>query len=434
LQESEVSIRHRDKPVGVETDVIFYQQNGSGILYNYSYGYLDYGTQYVEITDSTARCNPSSPGRYGVKPLDHWSVEVLGSVPGSRPNFGWPGEAFVLHSRPQLRLNRVSLAARGFDNWRFLLPQLDGGTIASLATDARIAFAEQMPQELSIPNFLYEFGETKDLVEGFGDLAVGLLNKLKASGVRKGTDKSLQELTGIGSKGAAGLYLGNEFGVLPLIGDLEKLAGLVTTVFKRIDQLKRTWGKEVKLTKRFGGLMPLPAIRDEVPVNQGGFIEPLASYNGFLYPRFRNTDIEYFGRLTHRLEGLDSVWGKVRAFLAATGFNNPLKVVWETVPFSFVIDWVSNIGNLFDGITAQPFQGQWDVYDVGYTVTQHAVYDLRLEAPAYIGDQSYGKVGTVGVFHKMRRPGFPEPMLTFNLAGLSPKQLSLSMALLRSVY
>jgi len=50
------------------------------------------------------------------------------------------------------------------------------------------------------------------------------------------------------------------------------------------------------------------------------------------------------------------LWGEVQssrlASLNQLGFLNPLTVIWELVPFSFVVDWVIPIGNFLDSITA----------------------------------------------------------------------------------
>jgi hypothetical protein len=47
----------------------------------------------------------------------------------------------------------------------------------------------------------------------------------------------------------------------------------------------------------------------------------------------------------------------LQAFLAQTGFTNPVNLAWELLPFSFVVDWFLPIGpylealSAFDGLT-----------------------------------------------------------------------------------
>lgn len=44
------------------------------------------------------------------------------------------------------------------------------------------------------------------------------------------------------------------------------------------------------------------------------------------------------------LDGLDHT-------LDQFGLNNPLSILWETVPFSFVVDWFANVGQVLDSLT-----------------------------------------------------------------------------------
>ncbi len=42
----------------------------------------------------------------------------------------------------------------------------------------------------------------------------------------------------------------------------------------------------------------------------------------------------------------------IRSFLAQTGFTNPINLVWEILPFSFVVDWFLPIGTYLEGFSA----------------------------------------------------------------------------------
>ena len=42
----------------------------------------------------------------------------------------------------------------------------------------------------------------------------------------------------------------------------------------------------------------------------------------------------------------------LKAFLAQTGFTNPINLVWEILPFSFVADWFLSIGTFLEAFTA----------------------------------------------------------------------------------
>jgi hypothetical protein len=43
---------------------------------------------------------------------------------------------------------------------------------------------------------------------------------------------------------------------------------------------------------------------------------------------------------------------KLKAFLAQTGFTNPVNLVWEIIPFSFVVDWFIPIGPYLETLSS----------------------------------------------------------------------------------
>lgn len=46
------------------------------------------------------------------------------------------------------------------------------------------------------------------------------------------------------------------------------------------------------------------------------------------------------------------IGNQLRAFLAQTGFSNPINLAWEVLPWSFVVDWFLPIGPYLEAITA----------------------------------------------------------------------------------
>lgn len=244
---------------------------------------------------------------------------------------------------------------------------------------------------------------------------------------KNGKKEGVKVRPGLSAEGVSGSYLAWEFGGAPFIGDLEKLAGLVGAIQKRIQELKDSWGKETRLKYVRKDVVSIPFIRDWVSLGYNYPICPMGNYE--IYQRWHRTDVRFTARLTQFLEGLDTLGGYLRVLAAATGFNNPLKVVWETIPFSFVVDWVFNVSKLFEAVTAQPLQGLWNVYDVCYTVVDSSEYLIRCR-DIQQGNLYGGTVGSLRLSRKRRGVGFPEFALNLDFASMSPKQLALTMALL----
>lgn len=358
------------------------------------------GAKFSEMHDFVGHNLPSKNGRFGVKPMDRFTIDVSGNYTGTRSNWPWDvGIQYVELLSPGTALTVLDNQLGAAQD---LLPTLTDVELSSLASEARTQFVDQMPQQLSVPNFAYEFGEVAGLAKGLLTFA----ERLSVNGI-------------------AGSYLAWEFGGAPFIGDLYNLSNLVSTINKRLQQLRDSWGKETRLSFVRKDVVPIPVWRDwtgTIP-----FIGPMGFFEG--YQRFHRTDVRFTARLTQFLQGLDSVSGYLRAIAAATGFNNPLKVVWETVPFSFVVDWVTDVSGLFDSITAQPFQGEWHVYDVVYTVNDFSEYVLR-QRDIQGGWIQSSSVGTMRLNRRRRRIGWPEFALNFDPFSMSPQQLILSLALL----
>jgi hypothetical protein len=43
-----------------------------------------------------------------------------------------------------------------------------------------------------------------------------------------------------------------------------------------------------------------------------------------------------------------------RAWIEASGLNRPLSVVWNYIPFSFVVDWFTNVGDWAESLLQEP--------------------------------------------------------------------------------
>lgn len=114
------------------------------------------------------------------------------------------------------------------------------------------------------------------------------------------------------------------------------------------------------------------------------------------------------------------------------GLVNPVGVVWELVPFSFLIDWFVNVGEVIGGYTSElglEFRDRQVMRLARSTAT--SVYLGNKNYPGY----HYGWDGTARVRLMNREIGsFPTPSLTYTVPRISWTRAATAISLLVSVF
>jgi hypothetical protein len=89
------------------------------------------------------------------------------------------------------------------------------------------------------------------------------------------------------------------------------------------------------------------------------------------------------------------------------GFINPLSVAWEAVPFSFVLDWVSNVGQVLQSVTDFLGLEILHSFTTVYTQTEKSTYQMYeyTAHPEWYSSQKDRQRG----FYVKRNPGFSGP-------------------------
>jgi len=269
------------------------------------------------------------------------------------------------------------------------------GDLGEFGDEAFMAFFNQVPQEVSIVNFLWELREVK-----------GLVPKLT---------RNLLKLV-------ASTNLAFEFGIKPMIKDLQALANIVSSVEKRLQWLRSTRGRRVRIGfSKNVDLQTSPSIFRESQYAHGGS----SSYLAFR-PTGHRADIRAGGYLVHRLEGLDDAWSSAKVLASALGFNNPVGIVWEAIPYSFLIDWFTRVGSLIAKLAVQPFEGSWDVSDVTWSITRRCDFECWQEfevSPFYLRGSGYCE-------SYYREPGLPVTSALLSSGSLTTRQQGLALSLI----
>lgn len=130
----------------------------------------------------------------------------------------------------------------------------------------------------------------------------------------------------------------------------------------------------------------------------------------------------------------------VKIFLSQLGLTNPADLVWELLPFSFVVDWFLPIGpwlealHAFDGLvfvkgTRVQHTVETSNLEIGTTYTGHEV-----GSPFYTITQFGSRVGTRIRFNRVPLSGFPTPNPPVPKSPVSVAHATNALALLVSMF
>jgi len=293
--------------------------------------------------------------------------------------------------------------------WPWTLP-ISAATLSEWSLGAFTKFSEQVPATISLANSLYELKDIKGLIPNMN------LRSLKDS--------------------ASGNFLGYEFGVLPMISDIQKIASLSSDVDKRLKHL-------IEVNKKSTGLSFNRTVEDKTPYgffvsNDNPISNIMTNYavdtdfsrQGLVFKRV-STEFTFHigGKLYQDLQGLEDSNAKLKGLIASSGFNHPGRVIWNAIPYSFVVDWFFSLGKLIDTLAVQPFGGTYQVSDVMWSVKSESHYEVIVQwGPGWSVNRVH--VGTARVKTYERYAGFPAYSVVLTNGTLTPMQQVLGLAMI----
>lgn len=185
------------------------------------------------------------------------------------------------------------------------------------------------------PNFSrYAFKEITDIIPTVFDAAsfireAGEIAEIGEWNVRN----ALNEWRRYTSKDLAGDHLAYSFGVAPLVNDLKKTRGYIAEIRKLLINLLKYEGEPQKGYYSDKGEFDLPkrATTGTVEGQVKWWRTATANYRYYL-------DISLDPR---------SMLHQAAVLLNALGFADTRNFIWNAIPFSFVLDWLTNAGDFF---------------------------------------------------------------------------------------
>lgn len=240
--------------------------------------------------------------------------------------------------------------------------------LRTFAWNAFYAATTQVQEQMSLGLFLWELPEIAEIPK--------LLTEWKS------LFGSLQGLL----QGSAGKFLGYQFGVQPVIGDIKKSAGLLAKLQQRLKHLRATRGKTFvcRYKQTFTTILPFEGLEETY---YSSAYDAASLYWAGMHRGTRVVShvCKAYIVVENQLSGLDKLENLLDAFSAAVGLSNPGKILWEHVPFSFVLEWFVDLDNVLRDLAnnpvASPFEGSLIVRSQAYSVRSETWTELRTFIP-----------------------------------------------------
>lgn len=160
---------------------------------------------------------------------------------------------------------------------------------------------------------------------------------------------------GSASKQAANTWLGANFGWLPFVSDMRKFAQTTQNLDRNIQQLRRDNGKWVKRRRTVS--TTVETVYDSGWVNGSYHFPVLNTYwfQGAPYLVRRktidlNASFWFEARFRYWIPDIGSYRWKRKAIRKLYGLSLTPAVLWEATPWSWLVDWCSNVGDVISNL------------------------------------------------------------------------------------
>lgn len=212
-------------------------------------------------------------------------------------------------------------AIRGFNYGHPYVPGLPDDWI--LAAQAAARTNPSRPY-VDLPVSLAELREIPDLIRGFGN---NLLQRVANANLRY------------------------QFGLAPLASDLAKMTRLLTTVEKRLEEIKRLFGKKgLRRTVSMGEWSTSGTFGTQLH-SRGADIYVQAPYRSLVQKRVHCRwlpTVAIPNNLGVPQWVLDRLHGAMLGMTGRAWNSTKTSQLWNALPWSWLIDWFTNIGDLLE--------------------------------------------------------------------------------------
>jgi hypothetical protein len=141
------------------------------------------------------------------------------------------------------------------------------------------------------------------------------------------------------AKNLAGAHLNYKFGWKPTIGDLSTMIKSVLDFSSRLHEFEQSLGKKIQVSASCDA----PSNSINSTLSPGGS-NPVFTYSASVKRECK----VYITYAPQPLAVMGDIDKTIRGLLDNFGFELNPRIIWEAIPFSFVIDWFLNVGNFLE--------------------------------------------------------------------------------------
>lgn len=179
-------------------------------------------------------------------------------------------------------------------------------------------------------------------------------------------------------------YLNYQFGVVPLVSDVQSLVNSTLEFDKTIKQMKRDSGRLIR--------RQVELVKAEPKVLENTLTKGTYSYPSWVQGETRTIKTQtrrvwFSGAFRHSYPTeLDTWQGKLRDFDRVYGLVPNVDTAWNLIPFSWLVDYQGNIGDVMKNVSYLGKDGLQLVY--GYIMAETS-YERREEFSGYNNPSGY---------------------------------------------
>lgn len=275
----------------------------------------------------------------------------------------------------------------------------------------------QIPAATSIINFGIEALEFKEIFKGLSRIP----NRLKAKPTSRVRPRVSRNAPKKVVDAASSTLLAWNFQWAPFISDIVKFMTSIERTTKRLEYLRVNRGKDTIQKYYSPDCYSHPSLNQVVRhLDKGDW------HIEFVLSSYR-CDFAATWNLFEDLQGLDDTWALLRGVMADLGINNPAKIIWNAIPFSFLLDWVAPWSSFLDRTAVQPFGGVWDVSTWTTSVHEIATVDMYVH-PNFKGNPRV-LMQTIRIDRYTRLDFLPMSLGSIDFSQLTDTQQKLALAL-----